>query len=245
VVPNDTVQAIAQVRAQRGLGCRRTYVLDDGDVDGADAARSFQLAAQAAGLRVVGVQTFPRDAPSYKALVSGVAQTNPDCVLISADAESGAVGLTAQLAAAMPDAKIFGWAGLAESTYTDRAQGGIPVSVDSRVVLTAPTLGESQYPRSARAFAAAYQRRYGAIEPDSIFGYEAMSLLLSAIDRGTDRGTEPAVRSAVRSALFATHDRHSVLGTYSIDRDGDTTLRRYGVYTIVAGRLSFWQAIPG
>jgi hypothetical protein len=34
-----------------------------------------------------------------------------------------------------------------------------------------------------------------------------------------------------------------VLGTYSIDRVGDTTLRRYGVYGIVAGHLTFWQSI--
>jgi branched-chain amino acid transport system substrate-binding protein len=243
VVPNDSVQSIAQVRAQRGLGCRRTYVLDDGEVDGADAARSFALAAQAARLRVVAIQAFPRDAPSYKALALGVAQTHPDCVLISADAESGAVGLTTQLAAAMPEVKIFGSAGLAETTYTDQAQGGIPASIDSRVVLTAPTLAQSLYPPSARAFAAAYRRRYGAIEPDSIFGYEAMSLVLSAIARATDRGSEPAMRSAVRSALFTTRDRHSVLGTYSVNRDGDTPRRRYGVYGIVDGRMTFWQAI--
>jgi branched-chain amino acid transport system substrate-binding protein len=243
VVPNDTVQSIAQVRAQRGLGCRSTYVLDDGEVDGADGARSFAVAAQRRGPRVVAIQAFARNAPNYKALAAGVAQTHPDCVLISADAESGAVGLTEQLAATMPEVKVFGSAGLAESTYTDPAQGGIPASIDSRVVLTAPNLADSQYPESARAFAAAYQRRYGAIEPDSIFGYEAISLLLSAISRATDRGTEPAVRSAVRAALFATQDRHSVLGTYSVDRDGDTTLRRYGVYGIVAGHLTFWQAI--
>jgi branched-chain amino acid transport system substrate-binding protein len=243
VVPNDMVQSIAQVHAQRGLGCAKTYVLDDGEVDGADAARSFEVAAQRAGLRVVGTQAFPRDAPNYTAVASGVAQTHPDCVLISADAESGAVGLTTQLAATMPDVKIFGSAGLAESTYTDPAQGGIPASIDPRVVLTAPNLADSQYPRSASAFAAAYQRRYGAIEPDSIFGYEAMSLLLTAIGQATDHGTAPAVRSAVRAALFATHDRHSVLGTYSVDRAGDTTLNRYGVYGIVSGRLTFWQAI--
>jgi branched-chain amino acid transport system substrate-binding protein len=243
IVPNDTVQAIAQVRTQRGMGCRRTYVLDDGEVDGADAVRSFDLAAQAAKLRVIAIQAFPRDATSYEALASGVAQTHPDCVLISADAESGAARLTTQLATTLPGVKIFGSAGLAESTYTDQAEGGIPESIDSRVVLTAPTLADSQYPPSARAFAAAYQRRYGAIEPDSIFGYEAMSLLLSAIGRATDHGTKPAVRSAVRAALFDTRDRRSVLGTYGIDRDGDTTLRRYGVYGIVAGRLEFWQAI--
>ncbi len=243
VVPNDTVQAIAQVRAQQTMGCHRSYALNDDEVDGADAARSFELAAQAAHLRLVGIQAFPRNATNYAPLAAGVAKTRPDCVLISADTESGAVRLTRQLAAAMPDVTIFGSAGLAESTYTDPAQGGLPLSIDPRVVLTAPTLAESQYPASARAFNAAYQRRYGAVEPDSIFGYESMSLLLSAIGRATDRGTEPAVRSAVRAALFATHDRHSVLGTYSINRDGDTTLRRYGVYVIVGGRLTFWRAI--
>jgi branched-chain amino acid transport system substrate-binding protein len=243
VVPNDTIQANAQVRVQQSMGCHSTYVLDDGEVDGADAARAFAVAAQRAGLRLAGIQAFPRNATSYTALASGVAQTHPDCVLISADTESGAALLTAQLAAAMPTVKLFGTAGLAESTYTDPTRGGIPLAVAPRVVLTAPALSLAQYPASARAFTAAYQRRYGPVEPDSIFGYEAMSLLLNAIGRATGGGTEPAVRSAVRAALFATRDRRSVLGTYSIDPNGDTTLRRYGVYGIVAGRLTFWKAI--
>ena len=243
VVPNDTVQATAQVRVQRSLGCQSTYVLDDGEVDGADAARTFAVAAQKAGLRLAGFQAFPRNATSYTALASGVAQTHPDCVLISADTESGAALLTTQLAAAMPDVKLFGTAGLAESTFVDPARGGIPLAIDSRVLLTAPDLSLAQYPASARAFTAAYERRYGPVEPVSILGYEAMSLLLSAINRGTDGGTEPAVRSAVRAALFDTRDRRSVLGTYSINGNGDTTVRRYGVYAIDAGQLTFWQAI--
>jgi branched-chain amino acid transport system substrate-binding protein len=243
IVPNDSVQALAQVRVQRSMGCRTTYVLNDGEVDGADAARSFEVAAQAAGIKLVGIQAFPRNATSYKPLAIGVAQTHPDCVLISADTESGAVPLTRQLAATMPDVKLFGSAGLAETTYADPGQGGLPLWVDPRVMITAPTLGPAEYPAAARAFAAAYERRFGQVEPDSIFGYEGMSLLLSAIERATNRGTRPAVRSEVRAALFATRDRHSVLGTYSIDRTGDTTQRRYGVYIIVAGRLTFWQAI--
>lgn len=243
VVPNDMVQANAQVRVQRSMGCQSTYVLNDGEVDGADAARSFAVAAHAAGLALAGFQAFPRKATSYTALASGVAKTNPGCILISADTESGAALLTTQLAAAMPNVKIFGTAGLAEPTYTDPAQGGIPLAIDPRVLLTAPSLSLAQYPTSARAFTAAYQRRYGPVEPDSIFGYEAMSLLLNAIARGTDGGTEPAVRSAVRTALFDTRDRRSVLGKYSIDANGDTTLRRYGVYAIADGRLVFWQAI--
>jgi branched-chain amino acid transport system substrate-binding protein len=243
VVPNDTVQAAAQVHVQQSMGCHTTYVLDDGEVDGADMARSFEVAAQAAGIKLAGVQSFPRNATSYQALAMGVAHTNPDCVLISADTESGAALLTTQLAVAMPDVKLFGTAGLAETTFADPAQGGIPLAVDPRITITAPTLGPRQYPAAAQAFTAAYERRYGPPEPDAIFGYEAMSLLLNAIDRATDGGTQPAERAAVRDALFATRDRSSVLGTYSIDSNGDTTQRRYGVYIIVAGQLTFWQAI--
>jgi len=172
-----------------------------------------------------------------------VRSTAPDCVLIAADTESGAVLLTTQIAAAMPDVRIFGTADLAESTYYDPNEGGIPLSVDPRVVLTSPTLALSDYPPSARAFNAAYELRYEDPEPAAIYGYEAMSLLLGAIERATDQGTRPAVRSEVRAAIFATRARPSVLGTYRIDRNGDTTLRRYGVWVIVAGHLTFWQTI--
>jgi branched-chain amino acid transport system substrate-binding protein len=243
VVPDDRIQAIAQVHVQQGMGCASTFVLNDGEVDGADAARSFVVAAQAAHLPLAGVATFVRDATSYKSFAAGVAKVAPDCVLIAADTESGAVPLTTQLAAAMPDVKIFGTADLAESTYCDPKKGGIPLSVDPRVVLTSPALGLSDYPPSARAFNATYKRRYGPPEPAAIYGYEAMSLLLSAIDRATGHGTRAAVRSQVRAAIFATHDRRSVLGTYSIARDGDTTLRRYGVWNIVDGGLTFWETI--
>lgn len=245
VVPNDRIQAIAQVRVQQQMGCASTYVLNDGEVDGSDAARSFEVAAQAARLHLAGVGMFVRDATSYTALAAGIAKMAPDCVMIAADTESGAVLLTTDLAAAMPTVKIFGTAGLAESTFADPSQGGIPASVDPRVVLTSPALGLNEYPPSARSFNAAYTRRFGPPEPDAIFGYEAMSLMLDGIERATDSGTEPAVRSRVRTAIFGTHDRHSVLGTYSINGNGDTSLRRYGVYGIVHGHLTFWEAIDG
>jgi branched-chain amino acid transport system substrate-binding protein len=243
VVPNDRIQAIAQVRVQQNMGCKSTYVLNDGEVDGAAAARSFEVAAQAAHLKLAGVQTFVQGASTYKPLAAGIAQVAPDCVLIAADTESGAALLTTDLAAAMPNVKIFGSAGLAETTYADPTRGGIPLWVDPRVVITAPTLALSEYPPSARAFNAAYERRFGPPELDAIFGYEAMSLMLSAIERATDDGTAPAMRSHVRDAIFGTRDRRSVLGTYSIDRNGDTTMRRYGVYGIVEGHLTFWEAI--
>jgi len=220
VVPNDEVQAVAQVRLQKSLGCGKTEVLDDGEVDGQDVATSFSLAAGAGGLPVTGVQPFEPTASDYSSLASAVARTGAGCVLISATTEPGTVLLTKQLAAALPAARIFGSAGLAQSTYTDPAHGGIPASLDPHVLIA-----------------------YGPPAPYMSSGYEAMSLLLSAIERATDHGRRTALRSRVLAAVFDTHDRRSALGTYSIEPDGDTTLHRYGVYRLLAGRLRFWRAI--
>jgi branched-chain amino acid transport system substrate-binding protein len=245
VVPNDDVQAAVQVKLQQLHGCHRTFVVDDGEVDGEDMADSFQLVARAAGLRIAGVAAFPPRATDYSSFASSVAQSGADCVLISALTESGAPLVTRQIAAAMPAAQIFGTAGIAESTFTDPAQGGIPLSLDDRILLTCATLVPGSGPSAARAFYTAYDRTYGAAQPDAIYGYEAMSLMLNAISRASDGGREPVRRSKVLAALFHTRGRQSVLGTYSVRPDGDTTIRRYGVYRIVDGEMSYWTSLDG
>ena len=58
------------------------------------------------------------------------------------------------------------------------------------------------------------------------YGYEAMASVLDAIERADD----PLDRKSVIDAYFATGDRDSVLGVYSIDEAGDTTLDRVGAY---------------
>ncbi|MGI8902109.1 MAG: branched-chain amino acid ABC transporter substrate-binding protein [Solirubrobacteraceae bacterium] len=245
VVPSDAIQAVAEVRLQQSLGCTGTYVLDDGEVDGLDNATSFDVAAQSAGLRVPATQAFDPNANDYTALASTVARSGANCVLISAITENHAVLITQQIAAAVPGVRIFGSAGLAESTYTDPAQGGIPYALDPRVLITVATLDPSAYPYPAQAFFARYSELYGMPQPYAIYGYEAMSLMLAAINRATGEGRHPAQRSKVVAAIFATRNRRSVLGTYTIDRNGDTNVTRYGVYRVLAGRLTFWKAIDG
>jgi branched-chain amino acid transport system substrate-binding protein len=65
-----------------------------------------------------------------------------------------------------------------------------------------------------------------------------MQLVLDALERA---GTSD--RQAVIDAVFDTKGRESVLGTYDIDENGDTTLTDYGVYTIKGGELGFDRTI--
>lgn len=245
VVPSDSVQAAVQARLQRRAGCRRTHVLDDGEVDGTDAAMSFQAAARAAHLPVVTPDQYDPRASSYASLAQTIAQSGADCILISALTQENTVALTDQIGRALPRDELFATAGLAEAAFLNRKHDGVAPALGGRLVVTVATLSNSDYPASGRRFLSAYARRFGGWQADAIFGYEAMSLLLDAISRSTDHGRRRALRSRVVHALFATRDRHSVLGTYSIDRLGDTTLRRWGAYRVRAGRLVFWKAPMG
>jgi hypothetical protein len=59
-----------------------------------------------------------------------------------------------------------------------------------------------------------------------------MAVILDSIERASD----PTDRGAVVDAFFETADRDSVLGRYSIDEVGDTTLERLSGYRIERGR---------
>jgi branched-chain amino acid transport system substrate-binding protein len=63
------------------------------------------------------------------------------------------------------------------------------------------------------------------------YGYEAMAVILDAIDRASD----PTDRDAVVDAFFATRDRDSILGTYSIAENGETTFDQMTGYEIEGG----------
>jgi branched-chain amino acid transport system substrate-binding protein len=238
VAPSDAMQAAVQVRLQRSFGCTRTYIVEDGEVDGEDLATSFDLAARSGGVHVVATQEFDPRATDYRSLAASIASTGARCVLIAAITDSNAVGLTRQLAAALPTVRLFAGGGLAETSY---ARG----LSSARVIITSPALGASAYPSQGRAWLAAYARRYGIPEPDAILGYEAMEVLLHAIARGTDNGRQPAERFKVVQAIYATRARRSVLGRFDIKANGDITLSRVGVWIASESRLSFWKALSG
>jgi branched-chain amino acid transport system substrate-binding protein len=238
VVPTDASQAVALVDIERTVGCRSTFVLDDGEFDGEDMALTFVLTAQSAGLRVVAVQAFTRQATSYASLAASVAGSGADCVLISAIDERSSVLLSEELAPAIPSATIFAANGLADRAFTRR----IPHSLEPRVIVLSATLPASEYPAAARAMLSEYSRRYGVAEPPAIFGYQAMQLLLGAIDRATDGGRKQADRAKVLAALFDAPRRRTVLGSFGINHSGDPTIKRFGIYRLVDGRLMFVNA---
>jgi branched-chain amino acid transport system substrate-binding protein len=96
--------------------------------------------------------------------------------------------------------------------------------------ITSAAQDPSQLPASGQRFVQAFRGRYGR-RPGryGAYGYEAMAVVLDSIRRAGDSGDD---RDSVVDAFFDTRDRESVLGTYSIDEVGNTTLGRLSGYRL-------------
>ncbi len=78
-----------------------------------------------------------------------------------------------------------------------------------------------ELPPAAREVLARFSDEFGRDPgPWAAYGYEAMASTLAAIDRATD----PLDRTAVINAYFDGSERDSLLGSYSITEEGETTL---------------------
>jgi branched-chain amino acid transport system substrate-binding protein len=239
IAPTDRVQAGALAVAMRDAGCRRVASLTDGELYGAGVGTWMRQYAKGLGLRVVVTDVVRRGTAGGRRLVRRVRRSRPDCVVYTGITANGAVRLFTVLARRLPTARFFGSDGIAESGFVDPRAGGVAPRVGGRMVLTAGTLAPSAYPPAGAAFFARYAARYGEPNPDpySIYGYEAMQLLLDAVTAvGTDR-------SMVIGWLRSVESRPSVLGDYGFDRFGDTTTRTYGLYRIDGGQLVYAGAV--
>jgi branched-chain amino acid transport system substrate-binding protein len=109
--------------------------------------------------------------------------------------------------------------------------------------VTAAAQAPEQLPPNGQRFLAAFAKEYRRpAGPYAAYGYEAMALVLNCISRAGDEGDS---RGAVIDQFFATTDRQSLLGEYSIDSLGDSTLDRIGAYRLGShGLAPLPAAIP-
>jgi branched-chain amino acid transport system substrate-binding protein len=235
VVPADHIQAASVVRYMGDEGVTRLYILNDKEVYGSGIARTVEQGAKAAGIEVVSNDPIDTRAANQRALAAKIARSGADGFFFGGNTYGGAIQLWKDIHAANPEIKLFGPDGVAEESFY--AAVGAP---GRNTFITVSTLPAEYYPPAAQAFFKAYETEYGKPpETYGIYGYEAMSVVLDAMARAGDC----ADRQQVLDAFYATKDRDSVLGTYSIDPDGDTTLSQYGGYRVKGNKLVFDRVI--
>jgi branched-chain amino acid transport system substrate-binding protein len=241
IVPRDSIQAAADALAMKNAGCTRIAVANDKTPYGAGIAQQIELIKKFYGINVVGNTGVNPMAPNFRSYAATIKGQGANCFFYGGLTSTGGVQITKDVHSAIPTAKLFGPDGMCLSSWTDPKQGGVPLSLDPLMQCTVATLDLTAYP-GGKTFLKAYEAKYGGgvPAPYAIYGYEAMKLVLDTI---AGLGAQGDSKSAVLHALFATKNRNSVLGTYSFNANGDTTLKAYGLYKVVNGQLKFDKTI--
>lgn len=229
VIPSDEAQAQAGAAWAKRLGIERSRVVGDGSSFASVMESSFGVRAKEAGIDV-----------------RRAGLTSPRTVCGPSGSQAGSPGrfLGYYAGAHVPDREQLrcvtnGVAGsrlMATDALLNAA--GLRALAASPALLTSAAQDPAQLPTRGRRFVRAFRDRYRR-EPGryAAYGYEAMAVVLDSIRRAGDD------RDSVIDAFFDTVDRRSVLGTYSIDDVGDTTLDRLAGYRVAQGRLRFETAL--
>lgn len=247
VVPDDSVQARALVEYMKEEGVSAVEVVHDGGTYGEGLAMDVAAEARRRGLRVAGIQLTDARSPAAQArrISLGHGRDARRWALLTAMNDDDTMrAMAAATTAADPSAVVFvPDAGALASFYGDLGP------VERRVYITTYGLPPGNYgPRGVEVTARLRKALGHTPPPNALFAYEAMDLALSSIARGVPNATAAArpiaaQRRAVVRAAFATHDRASVIGTYSIGITGDTSTELYGGYRVEDGSLVRGRAI--
>ena len=232
VVAPDHVQASALVGYMKQAGVQRLAIAHDRDLYGSGLADQVQEAAETQGVDVVQTDRIDAREGDLSGSAQRVAASPADAFLFAGETDAGAARIFSAVAAADPDMLLFAPSGVAGRAFTR----GLSASAQRRMRITTPTLPTPLLPRAARDFVTRFRATFGQEpEPDALLAYAATKLVLRSIRGAGEQGNN---RDKVVDAYFALRDRSSVLGRYSIDRNGDPSLNTFAGNRLRGGRLT-------
>lgn len=228
LVPADYLQARTLVAWAHDDGVHSIAIVREDRLFGRALADEAGAAAAGAHMRVTTIAEARHGQPDYSDVARELTAHPADAVIYTGLGGPSADGALAAVHQALPRARLYGTSGL--------AAGG--VNLDGVTVeRTDPALPADRYGPAARRVLARLRAARGApTSAEALYGYQAMQIVLSALDAAGDDSDDRAavVRAAMRPRVLP-----PTLGEWSLVRTGDVTPARFGAYRQVGRRTEF------
>jgi branched-chain amino acid transport system substrate-binding protein len=236
VVPADDLQGAVAAAWAKQLGATKVYVLDDTEVYGHGVATVFADTAKRIGLDLAGgPEGIDPQASDYRALATKIRSTAPDLVYFGGITQNNAGKLLKDLRTVLGNnVRFMGPDGIYEQAFLDEAGDAA-----ENVYITFGGVAPSKLTGKGAQWYANYKSKFNA-EPEAYagYGYEATKVALDAL-----QGAGVRDRARIRDAVFATRDYDGVLGKWSFDRNGDTTLTTMSGRQVKGGKFDDANAV--
>ena len=233
VVPADDLQGNVAANWAQSLGAKKVYILDDQELYGKGIADIFDATAKKLGIEIIGRDGIDPKAPDYKALMTKIKALNPDMIYFGGIVDNNAAQLVKDMRGVgmTPEqVKFMGPDGILVQDFVDAAG---PAS--EGVYATFGGVPPTELTGKGKEWYDSYKQKFNA-EPEvyAAYGYESAKVAINAINQVCKRD-----RAAIREAVMATKDFPGLLGTWSFDENGDTSIKTLSGNQVKDGKFGF------
>jgi branched-chain amino acid transport system substrate-binding protein len=236
VIAADDLQGAADALLAKRLGVQRLFVLHDGDPYGFGIAADVRHAATKLGISLVGFERWDPHGRTYTRIARTIKLAAADAVFLggTVDTSNGAV-LVKSLRSV-----------LGERVHILTPDGFTPISAFAQlagpaaegITVSFPATPAERIRGEGQRFVAQFEKAIGRpVEAYSVAAAQCAAVLLDAI------ASSDGTRASVTSNLFKTKVSNGILGSFSFDRNGDTTAGAVTIYRIVAGKPTVFIVI--
>ncbi|GAC1659580.1 MAG: branched-chain amino acid ABC transporter substrate-binding protein [Candidatus Elarobacter sp.] len=236
VCTTDDRQGAAGATFARKLNLKKAFIIDDNETYGKGLADVFEIEFKKQGGSVLGHEHITKGQQDFKALLTKVHSTSPDMIFFGGTTASGAGLVRKQMAdVGMRDIKYVGGDGISDEEFLKETGD---MANNSYYTVAAP---ETSKLASAKAFVAAYKKRFGSNPgPYSANAYAGAQVIIAAVLKGVkDDGGKIPTRLEVRQNVAATQNLDTPIGKIGFDKNGDTTAPILSFYAIKNGKGQF------
>ncbi len=240
LIATDDVMAGAAAKWSKDLKAKRVVVFNDGTDYGEGLAQQFRTAAEDIGVQVMDTPKIKLPAGSvYEAAATKSARA--DLVFYGGRQSRRSAKIFRAIHGKAPGALLISSSSedgvLAREFYSNLGAAA------GRTRMVSALLNTRQLSKSGGKFLRAYRKKFNqAPDSYSAYGYAAMEFVLDVLKRADDGAND---RLRVVQEALDTKGFKSVLGKFSIDQNGDTSIRKIAGYRVSGGEPVFSEDLKG
>jgi branched-chain amino acid transport system substrate-binding protein len=217
VVATDDIQGPADALWTKSLGVKKVFVLNDKQTYGFGVASTYRTAAKKLGLQVVGFQGWDAKQSSYEALANSIKATGATAVFLGGIACNNGAKLMQDIKAVNPKIILQMPDGFSDPGANGAVANGAYISVAG-----APP---SALTGAGATFVKSFGKQVGTTpNPYAAYGAQAMLVALQAVAAG---GGD---RAKTTKSVFGLKVSNGILGNFTINSAGDTSLTPITIY---------------
>jgi branched-chain amino acid transport system substrate-binding protein len=238
IVAADDFQGAADALLAKELGLKSVYILNDKEAYGLGVATDFKnsVSNPSVGVKVAGFAAWNGKASSYTGLATKIKQSGADSVFLGGLICENGGKLIKDLRSVLGDNVTL----LSPDGFTpiSAVVDGAGNASEGQYVSVAGQPNENLGP-TGKKFVKDFSKEIGGENPDpySAYAAQAAEVLLTAIENSD--GT----RKSVTEQLLKTKVTDGILGSFTINTEGDTNSNPVTIYQIKGGKQTTYKTI--